>query len=74
MAVTGGGLTMPFMAKSPKKPAERSPSWKVFARLDPDLESRVEAYRKRREYPPTLSKVIERALKLLLEKDEAKSD
>jgi hypothetical protein len=65
MALADAGVTMPFVMADPKKP-ERSPSWKVFARLDPALEAEVEAYRESFEYPPTLSKVIERGLRLLL--------
>jgi hypothetical protein len=62
---------MPLMAKETKKQPDRSPSWKVFVRIDPALEPLVEAYRNAQTYPPTLSKVVERALRLLL-KEEGK--
>lgn len=64
VAEIGGGTMLDMPA--PKKNPDRSPSWKLFVRIDPDLEAQVEAYCKSFEYEPTLSKVVERALRLLL--------
>lgn len=52
----------------------RSPSWVVYARLDPALQKPVEDYIAAQEYPPALARVIERALKLLLRENGRKSD
>ena len=68
MAVDSREVTMPRMAKQKKK-VERSPSWKLFVRLNPDLEPLVEKYRTQHVYPPTMSKIIERALRMLLERE-----
>lgn len=47
----------------------RSPSWTVYARLDPSLEGPTDAYINSREYPPALARVLERALKMLLKEE-----
>jgi hypothetical protein len=59
-------VDMPATAQAPKASSSRSPAWVLYARLDPDLESCVEAYIKSREYAPSKAQVIERALKKLL--------
>lgn len=51
-----------------KTAENRSPSWVVYARLDPDLQGPVEAYIADQDYPPALARVIERALRELLAK------
>ena len=60
---------MPTMAK--KKPQGRSPAWVLNLRLDEDLKPMVEEYQAspKREFPPNLTQVFERALKLLLKED-----
>ena|SRR5581483_8089952 len=68
------GLTMPDVAKKRRQDdaeasqSGRSPSWTVYARLDPELQGPVEAYIEAQEYPPPLARVIERALRELLSK------
>lgn len=71
MSVDSGRGTIERMPKSKAKPVERSPSWPVYARLDPDLKGPVEAYQASFTYPPKLAKVIERALRLLIQDDKA---
>jgi len=46
----------------------RSPAWQVFARIDPELRAACEAYIASQEYPPTMSRVLERALRDLLKR------
>jgi hypothetical protein len=58
--------TMAVIAKDPKKKPNRSPAWIINVRVDPALEEAVAAYRETFEYPPSLTQVIERALKELL--------
>lgn len=59
---------MLLMAKKKTGKVVRSDAWIVHVRIDPALEAAVEAYQKsgKREFEPTLTQVVERALKLLL--------
>lgn len=68
---------MQVMAKKKQQPRvphddgkqpNRSPSWTIYARIDPDLQEAVDRYIASQEYPPTIGRVVERALKDLLEK------
>ncbi len=70
---------MPIMAKKksqgadaaaarPKKGQNRSPAWIVYCRVDPALEQAVAAYQRSFEYEPSLTQIVERALKELLKK------
>ncbi len=54
-------------ADDKKKPAERSPAWPVYARLDLELKEAFEEYQSLFEYAPDLARVIERAMKKLFE-------
>ena len=49
-----------------KKP-NRSPSWVVYCRVDPDLEAQVDKFIAAQELKPTLGRIVERALKMYLE-------
>jgi hypothetical protein len=62
---------MTVMAKKKPKTEEqgRDKGWGVFARLDPALKKPTEDYIKSREYPPHLARVLERALRMLLEQE-----
>lgn len=69
---------MPIMAKKKQddeaaataaaKKQGRSPAWSIGCRVDPDLEQAVADYQKSFEYEPSLTQVVERALKELLRK------
>lgn len=54
--------------RTDSKTPNRSPAWVVYARLDPELQAPVEEYINSHEYPPTLARVIERALRDLVAK------
>lgn len=43
-------------------------SWPIFARIDPALRKPIEDYINKRDYPPPLARVIERALREFLER------
>lgn len=57
----------PTSAGKAGRPPNRSPSWVVYARLDPALQGPVEEYMASFDYPPALARVIERALTKLLQ-------
>ena len=54
-------------AKPPAKKPNRSPSWVVYCRVDPDLEAQVNKFIALQELKPTLGRIVERALKMYLE-------
>jgi hypothetical protein len=61
--------------KPARKPPNRSPSWKVTARIAPELEALVEAYRERqRPYSPTIAQIVEHGLRLVLEEERKRKE
>jgi hypothetical protein len=59
---------MQLMAKKkPTRPAKpnRSPSWRIYVMVDPELEQAYERYVAGQPYEPTKVQVVERALKKL---------
>lgn len=61
------GTRPPKNSASQKKKPVRSPSWVVYARLDPALKQPVQELIDSQEFKTDLTRVIERALKKLLE-------
>lgn len=66
---------MVAMAKKSKAKGvpNRAPSWKLFARIAPELEAEIKAYCERQEpFQPTISQAVERGLRLLLAEETAR--